>query len=211
MGRAPGHVLSQTRRPAYLNSATPSGGVEPGRGAASHAGQAPRRLLLGLRSRPPGRATIVTLVMTSADCYACAQEAEADKLPLRERIAGDDLWRVAHAFDSALPGWLVLVPRRHVTSVGGLTDAEAQSLGMWQVRLSRALHEVLGCQKTYIAQFAEAAGFSHVHFHVVPRPPDLAPELRGPRIFQMLGAVDRPHISDQRMDEIARELAAQLG
>jgi diadenosine tetraphosphate (Ap4A) HIT family hydrolase len=103
------------------------------------------------------------------------------------------------------------VPRRHITSIGELTEAEAQALGSWQVRLSRALHQVLGCQQTYVAQFAEAEGFSHVHFHVVARPPDLAPELRGPRIFQMLGPGDRPQISGQRMDEIARELAAQLG
>jgi diadenosine tetraphosphate (Ap4A) HIT family hydrolase len=150
-------------------------------------------------------------VTTSPDCYTCAQEAGAGNLPPRERIAADDLWRVAHAFNSALPGWLVLVPRRHVTAVAELTAAEAQALGTWQVRLSRALHEVLGCQKTYIAQFAEAAGFSHVHFHVVARPPDLAPELRGPRVFGLLGPADRPPVSSERMDEIALDLAAVLG
>jgi diadenosine tetraphosphate (Ap4A) HIT family hydrolase len=103
------------------------------------------------------------------------------------------------------------VPRRHITSISELTEAEAQALGTWQVRLSRALHQVLGCQKTYVAQFAEAEGFEHVHFHVVARPPDLAPELRGPGIFQMLGPANRPQVGEQRMDEIARELAAQLG
>jgi hypothetical protein len=68
-----------------------------------------------------------------------------------------------------------------------------------QVRLSRALHQVLGCQKTYIAQFAEAEGFSHVHFHVVPRPPNLPQEFRGPGIFQMMRP-DRPPVTEQRMD-----------
>jgi diadenosine tetraphosphate (Ap4A) HIT family hydrolase len=149
--------------------------------------------------------------MTMAtDCYSCARDAEADHLPPRECIARDDLWRVAHAFDSALPGWLVLLPRRHVTSIAELTDAEASSLGTWQVRLSRALHEVLGCEKTYLAQFAEAEGFSHVHFHIVPRPTDLAREVRGPRIFQLLGPTDRPHVSERRMDEIAVELASRI-
>jgi diadenosine tetraphosphate (Ap4A) HIT family hydrolase len=147
---------------------------------------------------------------TTADCYPCAREDEAGSLPPREAVAGDDHWRVAHALGCALEGWLVLVPRRHVTSVGELTDAEAQSLGSWQVRLSRALHRVVGCQKTYIAQFAEAEGFSHVHFHVVPRPPDLPPELRGPGIFQLMRS-DRPPVTAQRMDEIARELRDQLG
>jgi diadenosine tetraphosphate (Ap4A) HIT family hydrolase len=145
-----------------------------------------------------------------ADCYTCAREAEGDLAPLRERIAADDLWRVGHAFNSALPGWLVLVPRRHVTAIADLTDAEARALGPWQVRLSRALHEALGCQKTYVAQFAEAEGFSHVHFHIVPRPPDLPPELRGPRVFQLLGAEDRPHVSEDEINQLAIELAAGL-
>jgi diadenosine tetraphosphate (Ap4A) HIT family hydrolase len=146
-----------------------------------------------------------------ADCYTCAQEARGEKAPLRERIAADDLWRVAHVFDSALPGWLVLVPRRHVTTIAGLTDAEALSLGTWQVRLSRALQRVLGCQKTYVAQFAESQGFTHVHFHIVPRPADLARDLRGPRIFQLLGPADGATVGEEATDELARELAAELG
>jgi diadenosine tetraphosphate (Ap4A) HIT family hydrolase len=150
--------------------------------------------------------------MTSpADCYTCTRNGKADQAQPWEHIASDDLWRVAHAFNSALPGWLVLMPRRHVTAIADLTDDEARALGTWQVRLSRALHEALGCQKTYIAQFAEAEGFSHVHFHIVPRPSDLPGELRGPRIFQLLGATDRPHIGEDQMTQIAVALAAQLG
>lgn len=110
-----------------------------------------------------------------------------DALPPAERIGLDAHWRVAHATGTALPGWLVLLPRRHVTAIAQLTPAEAAGLGPWQVRLSRALHTVLGCRKTYVAQFAEADGFAHVHFHVVPRPDQLAPSLRGPGIFGLLG------------------------
>ncbi len=65
--------------------------------------------------------------------------------------------------DTALPGWLVLLPRRHVTAIHELTDAEATTQGTWQVRLSRALHAVTGCIKT----------LAHVHFHVMPRMADL--------------------------------------
>jgi diadenosine tetraphosphate (Ap4A) HIT family hydrolase len=148
---------------------------------------------------------------TAADCYSCARDAGLDRLPPWERIAADDLWRAAHAFNSALPGWLVLLPRRHVTSVAELTDAEASSLGTWQVRLSRALHHVLGCEKTYIAQFGEAEGFAHVHFHIVPRPAGLASDERGPGIFaRMLGPADRPHVGEQQMNEIAAGLAREL-
>jgi diadenosine tetraphosphate (Ap4A) HIT family hydrolase len=147
----------------------------------------------------------MTVLTTAADCYACAREAEFGTLPPREHVAADVHWRAAHAFGCALEGWLVLIPRRHITSVSELSEAEAQSLGTWQVRLSQALHQVLGCQKTYIAQFAEAEGFSHVHFHVVPRPPDLPKELRGPGIFQLM-QTGHPPVTEQRMDEIARDL-----
>jgi diadenosine tetraphosphate (Ap4A) HIT family hydrolase len=105
----------------------------------------------------------------------------------------------------------VLIPRRHVTSIAALTDAEAAVLGPWQVRVSRALQQVMGCEKTYVAQFAEAAGFAHVHFHIVPRPPGLTRDLRGPGIFGLLGAADGEQVTDDRMDEIARGLTAELG
>jgi diadenosine tetraphosphate (Ap4A) HIT family hydrolase len=141
-------------------------------------------------------------------CYTCEQEARFPDLPPRERIAADPLWRVAHAFGVGLPGWLVLVPRRHVVSVADLTDEEAASLGAWQVRLSRALVAVTGCAKTYVVQFAEAPGYQHVHFHIVPRPPDLAEELRGPRVFGLMGGGQQ--VGPERMDELAKALADHL-
>ncbi|MEV0429918.1 hypothetical protein [Micromonospora sp. NPDC050495] len=89
-------------------------------------------------------------------CFSCANTARFADLPPRERIAGDEHWRVAHAVGTGLPGWLVLVPRRHVRTIAELTEVEAAGLGSWQVRLSRALHAVTGCAKTYVVQFAEA-------------------------------------------------------
>jgi len=42
------------------------------------------------------------------------------------------------------------------------------------------------------------------------RPPDLAPELHGPRIFQMLGAADHPQIV-QRLLVLAEQCSGDLG
>ncbi|MCG5215442.1 HIT family protein [Streptosporangium sp. KLBMP 9127] len=146
----------------------------------------------------------------SPGCYTCDQEAQFDALPPRERIAADDCWRVAHAINTALPGWLVLLPRRHVTTVADLTYAEASALGLWQVRLSRALHKVTGCVKTYVVQFAELEGFSHVHFHIVPRMPDLPRELRGPDVFGLMGRTATDSVPADQMDEIAVKLGRLL-
>ena len=55
-------------------------------------------------------------------------------------------------------------------------------------------------------QFAEAEGFSHVHFHVTPRSPDV--EHRGPRVFAYL---DQPEtMSAQQKDRLADELGRAI-
>jgi diadenosine tetraphosphate (Ap4A) HIT family hydrolase len=147
---------------------------------------------------------------TVADCFTCGENAKVGNLPPREEIAVDPHWRVAHAFNTALPGWLVLVPRRHVTALAELTDDEAARLGGWQVRLSRALRAVTGCAKTYVVQFAEQEGFGHVHFHVIPRMADLPAELRGPRVFGLLGKEEAERVPPETMDALARRLRDHL-
>lgn len=148
--------------------------------------------------------------MTAPDCYACAKEARFDELPPRECVVFDQHWRVAHVFDTALPGWLVLLPRRHVTAVHELTDAEAAALGTWQVKLSRALREVTGCVKTYVVQFAETEGFAHVHFHIVPRMANLPEAQRGPGVFELLGGPEHERVTADQADHVAHALRAQL-
>jgi diadenosine tetraphosphate (Ap4A) HIT family hydrolase len=99
----------------------------------------------------------------------------------------DGLWRLEHTFEPIpLVGWLVLKPLRHVESVAELTEAEATALGPLIHRTSGALTAVLGCTKVYVMCFAEAADAPHVHFHLVPRAPDLPRERRGPRVFEYL-------------------------
>ncbi len=144
------------------------------------------------------------------ECLACANNDRFGQLPPRERIGADPHWRVAHAFDSTLPGWLVIIPRRHVTTIAELTDAEAAALGSWQVRLSRALHEVTGCVKTYVMQFSEREGFGHLHFHVVPRMPDLPEEHRGPGVFHHLARPPEQGMDEQQRDDLAARLQARL-
>ncbi|MFJ8975934.1 HIT family protein [Streptomyces sp. NPDC102282] len=148
--------------------------------------------------------------MTTPECYACVQEARFDELPPRERVDFDRHWRVAHSFTTSVPGWLVLLPRRHVTAVHDLTDEEATTLGAWQIRLSRALRGVTGCEKTYVVQFAEAEGFAHVHFHIVPRTADLAPEHRGPGVFELLRASEHERVTAGQADRMATSLRARL-
>jgi diadenosine tetraphosphate (Ap4A) HIT family hydrolase len=148
-------------------------------------------------------------VTASAECISCVSGALAD-LPPRERVHVGPRWRVAHAFGTSLPGWLVVLPRRHVIALDQLTAEEAADLGPLLRALTAALREVLGCSKTYVTLFAEAEGFEHVHFHVVPRQPDLDQSLRGPRVFGLLGGDPAGHVPSQVMDQVAVSIGQAL-
>jgi diadenosine tetraphosphate (Ap4A) HIT family hydrolase len=129
------------------------------------------------------------------DCYTCSQESRLATAPAAEKVHVGEFWRVALAVGSALPGWVVVVPRRHVISLAELTDAEALELGPLLIKVSRALEAVTGTEKVYLMQFAEAEGFAHVHVHVTPRSPD--PEHRGPRVFAYLNRPDAKTPAEQ--------------
>jgi diadenosine tetraphosphate (Ap4A) HIT family hydrolase len=142
-------------------------------------------------------------------CFACDQQA-AVALPPREDVVQTGHWRVAHAFNSMLPGWLVLLPTRHVTSFTQLTAAAADEIGGLVVRLSAALEAVTGCAKTYLMQFSEAEGFSHLHLHLVPRLPDHPEDARGPKVFAYLTDDQARWLPATERDSIALALRAAL-
>ncbi|GAA2758940.1 HIT family protein [Actinopolymorpha rutila] len=132
-----------------------------------------------------------------------------DRLPSEYLIAFDDQWSVVHTHSSGVLGWLILQPRRHVIDLAELTDEEAASLGVWQVRLARALADVMGTPKAYVAEFGESPG-SHLHFHVVGRPAGLAPERVGPGVFGFLAAGEREKITPAERESLAGRLRARL-
>lgn len=129
---------------------------------------------------------------------------------MNERIHTTPNWRVVHAFNSALEGWLVVVPRRHVLALADLTEEEAAEIGPLLHRLSQALGDELGCEKTYVMQFAEADGFSHLHFHLVPRQADMPADHRGSGVFHYLTRPKAEWVSAERRDELAQAIGARL-
>jgi len=143
-------------------------------------------------------------------CFACANNDLIGALPPREAILVSGSWRVAHAFGTSLPGWLVVVPTRHVTALHELRSDEAAQLGEVLHRASYALQEVVGCEKAYFVFFAEAEGFDHLHVHVIPRMAWFTPKERGPGAFTMLGVSPEDEVSEQDRDELARRLRVAL-
>ena len=143
------------------------------------------------------------------DCFSCRENADPQS-SLQTRFVRTPAWRVAHAFDVALPGWLVVLPRRHVTAMAQLTADEAGELGALLQRLSVALEQVTGCVKTYVMQFAEAPGYQHLHVHLVPRQADIPPDRRGPRVFGYLGVPPGQQIPQSEIDRVVDALVEAM-
>jgi len=139
-------------------------------------------------------------------CYSCKRNADLS-LPPRERIYDDGMWRVAHAFNATRVGWLVLVLRRHVESLGALTAAESRSFGRLVPAASRALEDELGVPKAYVMFLAELTGFHHVHVHVVAQPPQ---EFRGVKVFDLIKRPDSEWVSDGELDAFAERIATRI-
>lgn len=138
-------------------------------------------------------------------CKTCELIARRNQgnAPLWDCIYRTQLWDVAHCYETALPGWLVLVARRHIASLAELTDEEAIELGQLIHNVSFALKEITGCVKTYVLQFAESPEHQHVHFHIVPRMVDLPEDHRATQIFKYLSVPENERVSQGEMNSIA--------
>ena len=149
---------------------------------------------------------------TTTSCLTCALIARRDagQASLWDSIHRTTHWDLVHSYNTSLPGWLVLVARRHVAAIDELTDEEAAELGLLLRRVSAALRVVTGCLKTYVCQFAEQAEHPHVHFHVIPRLAGQPPERRGPAVFGYLGVPEAERMNDEEMNDIARHLRRML-
>ena len=142
------------------------------------------------------------------DCFAC--EGGREPVDVAERILVQDGWRVAHALGTSLPGWLVALPLRHVTSVEELTPDEAAAMGVVIQRCARALKTLTGCQKSYFMFFAEAEGFAHLHVRVVPRMNWFDQQQADPRVFSLLGVDESASLSHIERQAVSSALKGVL-
>ena len=142
----------------------------------------------------------------------CALLADRDsgRRPLWDNIYRTRFWDVVHSYNTALPGWMVLVARRHIEAIAELSEEESIELGRLITATSQALHEVTHCLKTYVIQFAEAAEHPHVHVHIVPRMADQPQDRRGPQIFGYLGVPEHERVAESAMNRIASDMRQSL-
>lgn len=123
------------------------------------------------------------------ECLSCQSISGVKRISPGPTIHEGHYWLVEHAYPSKLKGWLVIVLKRHAEALHELELEELEELARLTHRVTRLLRQTLGCEKEYMMCIAEGQGFKHIHVHLVPKPPDLPPELKGPRIFALI-AVD---------------------
>lgn len=126
-----------------------------------------------------------------AGCFVCRKHRDRGSLVPGGPIGEDDLILVSHiATPDALGrdgtgaylGHLFVEPRRHAPELSDLTDAEAQRMGLWSARASRALREVAGAEHVYAAVIGD--GVPHLHVHLQPRFPGTPREYWWTRLNQ---------------------------
>ncbi|MCP4360836.1 MAG: HIT family protein [Chloroflexi bacterium] len=141
-------------------------------------------------------------------CKTCEliQQRDAGVAPLWDCIYRTEFWDVVHSYNSALPGWLVLVARRHIEAIDELMENEAAELGILMQQVSAALKEVTGCIKTYVLQFAEHPDHPHVHFHIVPRMANQPQNRCSAQVLGYLGIPEEERVSDEAMNTIAARI-----
>ena len=142
-------------------------------------------------------------------CHTCELNAQADDLPLRERLYLDPCWRVAHGW-SSLPGWLVVALRRHAEALNELTAEEAVELGAILRAASISLKQIVGCDKTYVILFAEHPRYPHVHFHVVPRMHWFTDDDRSTAVFRFLNVAEEEQVAVDERERLARAIGASM-
>ena len=147
---------------------------------------------------------------SEAECYSCQALRCERRISPGQPIYDGQLWRVDHAWPTALVGWVALVLRRHATALHELTGDEFAEMGALLARTVQALHAETGCAKEYLACFAEADHFNHVHIHLVPRASDLAHELQGPRVFALLKPGEGETAPEAEVQAFCARMAARM-
>lgn len=145
-----------------------------------------------------------------AICYSCEALRGERRISPSERIYDGQHWVVEHAWPTALVGWVVLVLRRHAAALHELTSDEFAEMGTLLERTVRALHTETGCAKEYLACFAEADHFQHIHIHLVPRASDLPHELQGPRVFALLNPAEGEEAPEAAVRDFRVRLAQAM-
>ena len=133
-------------------------------------------------------------------CGVCATLLGPKRL---EPIYEDELWHLRHdEAPSGVPGWLMLISRRHVGGPAHFNEREASSFGPLLCRVEKALEEVSGALRVYTAALGES--WPHFHAHLVPRYSTMPREAKAWSVFDLQRAARAGEIQPADPVEVRR-------
>jgi diadenosine tetraphosphate (Ap4A) HIT family hydrolase len=123
----------------------------------------------------------------------------------------DDLWCVRHAEPAGVPGWMLLISKRHVAGPAHFDDREAAVFGGALRHFERVLEQVTGALRIYTAAMGES--HPHFHAHMVPRYATMPRDAKAWSVFDLQRAVGAGELSVdvaeiQRVSEAYRRALA---
>jgi histidine triad (HIT) family protein len=140
-------------------------------------------------------------------CYFCDRLRDVKEWEGR-LIYEDNLVHVTHQINNEGPTYLravLIQTKRHTEGLAGLTDAEAERIGLLVAQISRGLKDLVGAAWTYTYCFTE--GFRHVHQFVYARYPGTPTEYVRLRVDEWKQA---PKGSSQQISQLSHQLGARL-
>lgn len=101
-----------------------------------------------------------------------------------ELIYENALWHVRHGGSPyGLPGWIMLITKKHVPGPWAFGDDETASLGPTLQHLGKTLMAVTGALRVYTAWMGES--WPHFHAHLVPRYADMPNDVKAWGAFDL--------------------------
>jgi len=101
-----------------------------------------------------------------------------------EPVFENELWHVRPIdAPSGVPGWMMLVARRHVAGPAQFDSREIASFGPTWCHLQRVLLEVTGALRIYTAALGESS--AHFHGHLIPRFEQMPKDAKGWGVFDL--------------------------
>jgi diadenosine tetraphosphate (Ap4A) HIT family hydrolase len=117
----------------------------------------------------------------------------------------DALWHVRPAAPAGVPGWMLLITRRHVAGPAHFDDREARAFGPALRHFERTLERVTGALRIYTAAMGES--HPHFHAHMVPRYPTMPRDAKAWSVFDLQRAVGAGEVAID-LQAVARVAAA---
>ena len=115
------------------------------------------------------------------DCAICASLSGPGR---KEPVFENDLWHVRPASaPPGVPGWMMMIARRHVGGPAHFDEREARNFGLALRHFERVLEDVTGALRVYTAAMGESS--PHFHAHMVPRYAKMPKDAKGWGVFDL--------------------------